>query len=150
MSFQAPTGERTTGARCWMVVIDESSSMSSADSLGTRADAVRATAEFLAAYGLDGDRIGETWFADYAEVHRRRADRRDFAPSGATHDVGSGTEISAGPRRDLRLDDGELRRQPQPVLVLVSDGQASSQPTSPPSRPSLTGRGATSTSTSSR
>ncbi len=51
-------------ARCWMVVIDESASMSTADEPGTRADAVRAAGEFLAAYGLQDDRIGVTWFAD--------------------------------------------------------------------------------------
>ena len=63
VSFATPAGERTTDARCWMVVIDESASMSTADEFGTRADAVRAASEFLAAYGLDGERIGVTWFA---------------------------------------------------------------------------------------
>ncbi len=79
----AAGGERTTGARCWMVVIDESSSMSSADSLGTRADAVRATAEFLAAYGVAADRIGVTWFADDAEV-TPAVPTDDFVPPAAT------------------------------------------------------------------
>ena len=68
VGFTSPIGERTTGARCWMVVIDESSSMATADAMGTRADAVRAAADFLGAYGVDGDRIGATWFSDDAEV----------------------------------------------------------------------------------
>jgi Mg-chelatase subunit ChlD len=126
VSFQEPTGERSTGARCWMVVIDESSSMSSADSLGTRADAVRATAEFLAAYGLDGDRIGETWFADDADV-TPAAPTGQFAPSVAKHDVGSGTELTNALTAAVESMASSCAGA-KPVLVLVSDGQASSQP----------------------
>jgi len=122
VSFQAPVGERSTDARCWMVVIDESSSMSSADQLGTRADAVRATAEFLAAYGLDGDRIGVTWFADTADV-TAAVPTDSFAASASAPLVGSGTEIAAalGDTNDAMTAscDGA-----QPVVVLVSDGQA--------------------------
>jgi hypothetical protein len=126
VSFQEPTGERNTAARCWMVVIDESSSMSSADSLGTRADAVRATAEFLAAYGLDGDRIGETWFADGADV-TPAAPTGQFAPSVVKHDVGSGTELTNALTATVDSMASSCAGV-QPVLVLVSDGQASSQP----------------------
>ena len=139
VSFQAPTGERSTGARCWMVAIDESSSMSSADSLGTRADAVRAAAEFLAAYGLDGDRIGETWFADEAQV-TSAVPTADFAPSAAKHDVGSGTALASA--LDATYDSMTTNcAGAEPVLVLVSDGQASSQPDFDAIAAFLTGRG---------
>jgi Mg-chelatase subunit ChlD len=126
VSFEAPVGERATGARCWMVVIDESSSMASADSLGTRADAVRATAEFLAAYGLDDDRIGETWFADDAAV-APAVPTADFVPSVAKHAVGSGTRIAAALQSTF---DSMTQRcgGSQAVVVLVTDGQASSDP----------------------
>ena len=139
VSFQAPTGERTTGARCWMVVIDESSSMSSADSLGTRADAVRATAEFLAAYGLDGDRIGETWFADDAAV-TAAVPTASFVPSVAKHDVGSGTELAEALNATFDSMTASCAGS-KPVIVLVSDGQASSQPDFVGISTLLTGRG---------
>ena len=126
VSFQEPTGERSTGARCWMVVIDESSSMSSADSLGTRADAVRATAEFLAAHGLAGDRIGETWFADDADV-TPAVPTAQFVPSVAKHDVGSGTMLANALTTTVDSMTSSCAGA-KPVLVLVSDGQASSQP----------------------
>jgi von Willebrand factor type A domain len=122
VSFQSPIGERSTGARCWMVVIDESSSMSDADQLGTRADAVRATAEFLAAYGLDGDRIGVTWFADTADV-TAAVPTDSFAASGTAPPVGSGTLISSAldtANNTMKASCGEA----QPVIVLVSDGLA--------------------------
>ena len=137
VSFQAPVGERTTSERCWMVVIDESSSMSSSDSLGTRADAVRATAEFLAAYGLDGDRIGETWFADQADVTPAVATNA-FVPSTLKHSVGSGTRIAAA----LQATSDAMATScgsAQPVIILVSDGQASSQPEFDQIRTFLTG-----------
>ena len=139
VSFQAPTGERSTGERCWMVVVDESSSMSSADSLGTRADAVRATAEFLAAYGLDGDRIGETWFADDADV-TPAVPTAQFVPSASKRELGSGTELAEA----LTAAVDEMASScagATPVLVLVSDGQASSQPDFDGIATLLTGRG---------
>lgn len=139
VSFQAPTGERSTAARCWMVAIDESSSMSSADSLGTRADAVRATAEFLAAHGLDGDRIGETWFADEAQVTPAVA-TADFAPSATKHDVGSGTELASALNATFDSMTSNCA-DAQQVLVLVSDGQAASQPDFDAITTFLTGRG---------
>jgi len=122
VSFEAPVGERSTDARCWMVVIDESSSMSSADALGSRADAVRATAEFLAAYGLDGDRIGVTWFADTADV-TAAVPSDSFAASATAPTVGSGTAISSA----LQSANDAMKAScdgAQPVIVLVTDGQA--------------------------
>jgi hypothetical protein len=139
VSFQDPTGERTTAARCWMVVIDESSSMSSADSLGTRADAVRATAEFLAAHGLDGDRIGETWFADDADVTPAVPTTR-FVPSVVKHDVGSGTELAEALNATVDSMTASCEGA-KPVIVLVSDGQATSQPDFDAIATLFTGRG---------
>ena len=132
-----------------MVVIDESSSMSSADSLGTRADAVRATAEFLAAYGLDGDRIGETGSPTTPDVTAAVPTDR-FAPSVAKHDVGSGTELAEALNTTVDSMTASCDGA-KPVIVLVSDGQASSQPDFDADRDlPHAAAGATSTSISSR
>lgn len=125
VAFDAPTGSRTTDARCWMIVIDESSSMAASDAAGTRADAVRATAEFLAAYGLDGDRIGVTWFADRADVQPPAAAASVALGSRPRTPVGSGTRIAAALDETAAAMDrscGDTDR----VAVLVSDGQATS------------------------
>jgi hypothetical protein len=126
VAFTPPVGERTTAARCWMVVIDESSSMATADSAGTRADAVRAAADFLGAYGVDGDRIGATWFSDAADVLApARPDRAALAPSGRVV-LGGGTQIATALEQSfaaMATACGDAKQ----VVVLVSDGAASSQ-----------------------
>ncbi|MGH9136552.1 MAG: VWA domain-containing protein, partial [Acidimicrobiales bacterium] len=126
VAFDTPSGERTTAARCWMVVIDESASMATSDQAGTRADAVRATAEFLAAYGLDDDRIGVTWFADTAAAvapgAATAAAKTPVPPGG----LGGGTNIADALMSAIGAMDqgcGSAQR----VVVLVSDGQASTQ-----------------------
>jgi len=125
VGFAAPDGVRTTGARCLMVMVDESSSMTSADAAGTRADAVTATARFLAAYGVDGDRVGATWFADAADVQAPvPAATAATLDAGPGRRLGSGTEI--GPALDatytaLAAGCGSARG----AVVLVSDGAAS-------------------------
>lgn len=123
MAFGAPSGERTTGARCIVVAIDESTSMSSADRSGARADAVRATASFLATHGLDGDRLGTTWFAERASS-TDPVPPQEAAPLDPPTTLGAGTSISAGLReaqRSLERGCGEATK----VVVLVSDGEAS-------------------------
>ncbi len=139
VSFQAPIGERSTDARCWMVVIDESSSMSSADQLGTRADAVRATAEFLTAYGLAGDRIGVTWFADTADV-TAAVPTDAFAAAATAPMVGSGTAISSAldSAHDAMKASCDGAEQ---VMVLVTDGLASSDSEFAATSAFLTGAG---------
>lgn len=123
VAFGAPTGERSTDARCFMIAIDESSSMASADQTGVRADAVRATSEFLAAYGVDGDRIGTTWFAETAAT--TDPGRPDAVVLGAAPStLGAGTRIAEG----LLSAQAGLDRtcgDEQQVVVLVSDGEAS-------------------------
>ncbi len=108
-----------------MVVIDESASMSTADEPGTRADAVRATGEFLNAYGLADDRIGVTWFADrsVAEAPSEPSTTQGapIPPAG----LGSGTIISAGLTEAIRAMDTTCQAT-QRVVVLVTDGQAES------------------------
>jgi von Willebrand factor type A domain len=140
LAFSAPVGERTTAARCWMVVIDESASMATADEPGTRADAVRAAGEFLAAYGVEGDRIGVTWFADRPAAEEPReaalAERAPRPPGG----LGSGTVISAGLTAAFEAMDrtcGSTAR----VVVLVTDGQATSPGEFDATAAALTGRG---------
>jgi Mg-chelatase subunit ChlD len=126
VAFEAPTGERSTAARCWMVVIDESASMATADSTGTRADAVRATNEFLAVYGLDDDRIAVTWFADRADAGTPRPASASAAAPIPPIDLGGGTDIATALHAAL---DTVTRGcgTAEPVLILVSDGQANSQ-----------------------
>lgn len=123
VAFGAPTGERSTDARCFMIAIDESSSMATADQAGVRADAVRATSEFLAAYGVDGDRIGTTWFAETAAT-------TDPGRAGAVVLGSAPTTLGAG----TRIAEGLLSAQAgldrscagaHQVIVLVSDGEAS-------------------------
>jgi hypothetical protein len=126
VAFQAPVGERTTGARCWMVVVDESSSMTEADSQGTRADAIRATAEFLTAYGVEGDRIGVTWFAERAEV-TPAVPSGEFVVGASRLDVGSGTRIASALRDTVDSMAGACGTA-QRVVVLVTDGQETSDP----------------------
>ena len=125
VAFATPTGERATAARCWMVVIDESASMSTADKPGTRADAVRAAGEFLAAYGLADDRIGVTWFADLTEAEAPQAATAMRLAPAASANLGSGTVISDGLTAAFDAMDrtcGVTQR----VIVLVTDGQATS------------------------
>ena len=94
IAFDAPVGERITGARCLMVVVDESASMADADGTGARADAVAAAADFLAAHGLADDRIGVTWFADSADVEGPGARHRPRARRSAPADL---TPLGTGP-----------------------------------------------------
>lgn len=124
VSFNEPIGARTTAARCWMVAIDDSGSMATADSAGTRGDAVLATAEFLAAYGLPDDRLGVTWFASQAEVTDPAPADTATPPAAPTHQLGGGTNIAGALRTTFEAMDracGDTAR----VAVLVSDGQAS-------------------------
>jgi hypothetical protein len=140
VAFADPVGERTTAARCWMVLIDESASMATSDQPGTRADAVRAAGEFLAAYGVDGDRIGVTWFADRPAAERPRAAAVSAAAPVAPRDLGSGTAISAAISAALDAMDaacGDTQR----VVVLVSDGQATSDAEFAATTRAITGRG---------
>ncbi len=128
VAFGAPTGERLTGPRCFMVVVDESASMADADATGARADAVDAAWRFLDAYGLADDRIGTTWFADSADVvgpvPATAAVSRVAPVDTAT--LGTGTNIAFAFRAALdALNSG--CGAARPVIVLVSDGQASSQ-----------------------
>lgn len=123
VGFGAPTGERATDARCFMIAIDESSSMASADQAGVRADAVRATSDFLAVHGLDGDRIGTTWFAEGAAT-TDPGPPDDVVLGAAPATLGAGTRIAEG----LRSAQAGLDRTcdtAQQVIVLVSDGEAS-------------------------
>ena len=140
VSFAAPAGERTTAARCWMVVIDESASMSTADEPGTRADAVRAAGEFLAAYGLAGDRIGVTWFADQPAAEApgdpTSVQGAPTPPAG----LGSGTIISAGLTAALDAMDRTCGAT-QRVVVLVTDGQATSTAEFAATAATITGSG---------
>jgi hypothetical protein len=126
VGFAAPFGERTTGPLCWMVVVDESSSMATADTTGARADAVRAAARFIASHGLDEDRIGATWFADQAEVlpPGDPATVR-IAPTGGVP-LGSSTRMAAALRSALDAMASACGSARQ-VLVLVSDGAASGE-----------------------
>lgn len=124
VAFGAPAGERSTGPRCVMVVLDESTSMSTADAAGTRTDAVRAAADFLSAHGIDGDRIGVAWFADAAEVVDPAPPAQASAARPGAVYLGSGTQVAAALTRTL----GSMQAScdgAQPVIVLVSDGQAS-------------------------
>jgi hypothetical protein len=123
VGFTAPRGERTTGPRCLMVVIDESSSMADADSAGTRADAVTAATGFLGAHGIDGDRIGTTWFADSSQVQPPvdPAAAKGSAPDVLT--LGSGTRI--GPALEATFAAMEAGcGSATGAVVLVSDGAA--------------------------
>jgi hypothetical protein len=126
VAFDTPSGERTTAARCWMVVIDESASMATSDQAGTRADAVRATAEFLAAYGLDDDRIGVTWFADSAAADIPGAATATLQAPLPPDGLGNGTNIADALTAALGAM-GQGCGSTQRVVVLVSDGQASTQ-----------------------
>lgn len=126
VAFDAPVGRRITDARCWMVVIDESSSMATADEVGARADAVRATGEFLEAYGLTDERIGVTWFADSADVTAPRAASDPISGPVDALGLGSGTNISnalAETFDAMERSCGSAQR----VIVLVSDGQANDE-----------------------
>lgn len=125
VAFDAPVGSRITDARCWMVVIDESSSMATADEVGSRADAVRAAGEFLAAYGLAGDRIGVTWFADSADVTPPAVASGTPATRANSLSLGSGTDIANALNTTLDSMDTSCGAA-QRVVVLVSDGQLSS------------------------
>jgi von Willebrand factor type A domain len=125
IAFDAPIGDRITGPRCLMVVVDESSSMTEADATGARADAVQAAADFLQAYGLPEDRIGTTWFADDADVvGPDPASTATAARAAESTALGSGTKIASALRSALAAMATGCGRA-QPVLVLVSDGQAS-------------------------
>jgi hypothetical protein len=123
VGFAAPHGERTTGPRCVMVVVDESSSMADADRAGTRADAVTAAAGFLGAYGVDGDRIGTTWFADSSHVQPplEPAVAKATAPDLLT--LGSGTRIGPALEATFAAMDASCGAATGAV-VLVSDGAA--------------------------
>lgn len=123
VSFNEPSGARATAARCWMVAIDDSGSMASADSAGTRGDAVVATAEFLAAYGLDDDQLGVTWFASQSEVTDPMPADTAAPPAAPTGALGGGTNIAGALGATFEAMDracGGTER----VAVLVSDGQA--------------------------
>lgn len=124
VAFDAPIGTRLTEARCWMVVIDESASMASADEVGSRADAVRATRDFLDTYGLAGDRIGVTWFADTADVTAPGAVSDPTAIRTNPVSLGSRTNISSALASTLDSMDASCGAA-QRVVILVSDGQAS-------------------------
>lgn len=127
VGFGEPVGERLTSARCFMVVVDESSSMADADVSGSRADAVRAATDFLAAYGRSDDRIGTTWFADTAAVDGPRPASTDATskPASPTEALGSGTDIAGALRAAVEAMDARCANA-KPVIVLVSDGQPSS------------------------
>lgn len=123
VEFAAPTGDRSTGPRCSMVMIDESASMSQADAAGTRPAAVRAASDFFAAYGIDGDRIGVMWFADRTEVIDPAPPAE--LPMAATADLGGGTQLAVAVDAALTSLAANCDGA-DPVLVIVSDGAASS------------------------
>src|SRR5690606_26436794 len=123
VEFAAPTGDRSTGPRCSMVMIDESGSMSQADVAGTRPAAVRAASDFFADYGIDGDRIGVMWFADRNEVIDP-APPADL-PMAATDELGGGTQLAGAVDAALATLQANCDGA-APVLVIVSGGAASS------------------------
>ena len=126
MAFDAPVGERITGPRCFMVVVDESASMADADATGARADAVAAARDFLAAHGLPDDRIGVTWFADSADVEGpalASVGASTSAPADLTP-LGTGTNIASALHQTVEAQQRGCASA-KPVIVLVSDGQAS-------------------------
>ena len=119
-SFTAPRGSRLTTARCIIVVIDESSSMTTSDPSGLRARAIDETVRFLVSFGLPGDEIGGGWFADtssYADpVVVSKAASTWVPPNlgGSTNMTGALADVAPVLERCTA----------QPVLLLVTDGQA--------------------------
>ena len=125
LAFERPSGPRTTGPRCLMVLIDQSKSMADSDSQGMRADAVEAAAEFVAKYGLADDRIGVTWFADVPTVVTPLHTSIDDATRlGADPpDVGDSTQMTPA-LDETRQAMASHCDGAQPVILLVTDGAA--------------------------
>ena len=119
-SFAAPRGSRNTTARCFIVVIDESSSMAGSDPNHLRAGAINETVRFLRAYGLPGDELGGGWFAD-STAFTDPSTVGSVTTDWSAPNVGGGTNmVAAVVEAEQKL--GQCSAQP--VLLLVTDGQA--------------------------